>query len=237
MNSLYGEYFDYLDGSFDDEKEKVELTYDVFDYFVPENYSGFYDKRKDKILLVIDISKQALIEDGFGTYLIDCWIQFVEEGTFDQILMLAFYDKDIWLCNCQPEKRTNSGFGGNCTSDIRVTKLIGNEEDPFNVLLCDEVYFNALTEKELTLKALRCARQFIEEKTEHYLNNQYTEPPKKNPRYTSFDQAIKYLQRFFIGSGRMSFFMSEIPENSAITVNKKKNIYYNIGVRILTIYP
>jgi hypothetical protein len=62
MNSLHGEYFDYTDGSYDDEKERVELTYDVFDYYVPENYTGSYDKRKDKLMFVVDISEKALVE-------------------------------------------------------------------------------------------------------------------------------------------------------------------------------
>lgn len=62
MNSLVGEYFNFQDGSFDDEKEKVELTNDVFEYYVPDNYAGCYDKRKDKLVIVIDVSKQALLE-------------------------------------------------------------------------------------------------------------------------------------------------------------------------------
>lgn len=45
MNSLVGEYFNTVHGSYDEDQEKVELSYDVFEYFAPENYSGSFDTR------------------------------------------------------------------------------------------------------------------------------------------------------------------------------------------------
>jgi hypothetical protein len=44
MNTLYPEYFDVMDGSFDEHRDKVELSYEVFEYLVPETYNGYYDK-------------------------------------------------------------------------------------------------------------------------------------------------------------------------------------------------
>ena len=61
-NSLYAEYFDIMDGSFDAEKQRVELTNEVFEYYVPASYTGFYDRQKDKLIFVIDVSRKALIE-------------------------------------------------------------------------------------------------------------------------------------------------------------------------------
>ena len=142
-----------------------------------------------------------------------------------QILVIAFYDTGIWLANCKPEIR--EVYHG--LSDISITKLMGNEEDGFNIVMCDDVYFDTTTERDLTLKLLRVSRAYLEERTTRYLSNEYEEPYQKNPSSTSFDQAIIYLQRYFIGGGRMSFFLSNINESMSIPV-AQKNIYYNIEV-------
>lgn len=127
-----------------------------------------------------------------------------------------------------PEVRAN--FHGD--SEIRITKLIANETDPFNIAMCDDVYFNTVSERDLTLKLLKTAKLYLEERTDQYLSQQYEEPSKKMPRVLTFDQTIKYLQRFYIGGGRMSFYLSNIYEPQSIQ-KAKKNIYYNIDVSIV----
>lgn len=61
-NALYPEYFDVMDGSFDEHRDRVELNYEVFEYYVPESYTGYYDRQKDKLFFVIDVSRKALVE-------------------------------------------------------------------------------------------------------------------------------------------------------------------------------
>lgn len=117
-------------------------------------------------MIVIDSSKQALLEDRFSIYLVDCLIQMVEHNQINDILVLAFYDTDIWLANCKLEVRLEKHE----SSEIRITRLIANEDDPYNILMCDEVYFNTITERGLTLNLLRTTRQYLEEKTSQYLN-------------------------------------------------------------------
>ena len=51
-----------MDGSFDEHRDRVELNYEVFEYYVPETYTGYYDRQKDKIIFTIDISRKALVE-------------------------------------------------------------------------------------------------------------------------------------------------------------------------------
>lgn len=62
VNKFDKKYFDYMQGSFDEKEERIELTREVFDYRVPGNYYGSYDVHKDKVLILLEISNQSLIE-------------------------------------------------------------------------------------------------------------------------------------------------------------------------------
>ena len=139
--------------------------------------------------------------------------------------MIAFYGQGIWLASCTPEIRSKNH--GN--SDIRITNLIDNETNPFNIAVCEDVYFDPVCERDLTLKLLTTAKKFLENRTEQFWDNNSILNRKKTQYPVFFDQAIKFLRRFYIGCGRMSFYLHNFFESQAVEKNSKKNVYYNIG--------
>jgi hypothetical protein len=139
--------------------------------------------------------------------------------------MLAFYGQGVWLASCTPDIRAKNH--GN--SDIRITNLIDNEVNPFNIVLCEDVYFDPVCERDLTLKLLNTAKKFLENRLNQLWDGNSNLNRRKKQYPVFFEQALKFLKRFFIGCGRMSFFTHEFIESQAVEKNSKKNVYYNIG--------
>ncbi len=107
--------------------------------------------------------------------MIDSLLQMVESYQIKDNLVIVFYDTDLWLASCEFEIRQSFRE----KAEIKIIKLHGNSEDPFNVCLCDDLYFNCLTERDLTLKLLNQSKLYLEERISDHLNNLYQEPLTK----------------------------------------------------------
>lgn len=120
----------------------------------------------EKLWWKVTLNNFSKFLDFFPGYLIDCLIQFVENYQIQELLIIAFYDENIWLANCEMETRIDHARNKRTLPDIKLIQLIENtDQDPFNVAICEDVYFDSVGERELTLKLLQTAKNFIEEKT------------------------------------------------------------------------
>lgn len=65
VNKIKMEYFNFMEGSFDENEERIELTREVFEYRAPGNYFGSYDVHKDKVIILVEISNASLTKCNF----------------------------------------------------------------------------------------------------------------------------------------------------------------------------
>lgn len=153
----------------------------------------------------------------------------MEGYQIQDIIVIAFYDENIHLASCEVETRIEYARNRKTLADIKLVQLVENtDSDPFNVALCEDIYFDPVAERELTLRLLQTAKAYIEDRTQNFLNP--SGATGNRPRQLPFDLAVKYLLRFFIGGGRLSFFVCELHEPQSIP-SAQKNIHYNIEVR------
>lgn len=107
-----------------------------------------------------------------------------------------------------------------------MTCLLNNSQEPFNILYCDDVYFDTYTEKQLTEKLIENCKEFVKMKLEEYKTAKTNFGECEN-----IIQTFKYLNRFFIGGGRICSFFSDIKVPMSIP-KVSKNVHYNIEVNI-----
>lgn len=107
-----------------------------------------------------------------------------------------------------------------------MTCLIENSyKNPFNILYCDDVYFDTYTEKELTLELMTKCKEYIKSKEEEFKKDKFKIPNRELS--DDIVEIFKYLNRFFIGGGRIMSFVSFIKEPISIP-KLSKNVHFNI---------
>ena len=119
-----------------------------------------------------------------------------------------------------------------------MTCLLENEIKPFNILLCQDVYFSTHQEFELTLEMLKRTKDYLKMKVQEMLHQNQDQTLELNPglktpgingKRIDFIEKITYLTRFFIGNGRICLLVSNLVIPMSIP-KVEKNTHYNIDV-------